>query len=1038
MTRIASSVGLITGIPIEETVKKLMEVAARPRDALNTRNEDLKKQQLALDTLGSKLLSFQFAVNKLKGSSIFQTREVASSNEDVLTASLPKSGTPTVGSYQVLPVRAASAQHLISQRFATADEALGSGLLSFGLGGFVDQGLSLDALNSGAGVQRGKIRLTDRSGATTTIDLSFARTVDDVLEAINSNADVAVTASTSGDSLTLTDRSGGSGNLRVQEVGTGTTAAALGLAGVNVASSQATGTDVLQLYSGTTLSTLNDGNGVAIAAAGVNDVEIQLSDGTALQIDLAGAATLGDVVAKINAASPAKLAASIAADGSRLQLADTSGGAGTFSVANGAASTAAQDLGIAGAGAGGVIVGQRLVAGLRDSLLGSLHGGQGLGPLGEISIADRSGAADTVDLSSAETLGDVIDLINASTAGVTASFNGARNGILIADNSGGDGALTIASADAANSAEALGIVVADAVESINSGTLRRQTISEATLLSSLNGGKGARLGDIRVTDSDGVSKPVDLNSRGLEARTVGDVINAINALTNGVEARINDTGDGVLIVDTAHGASALGVSDISGDIAKSLNLTRVSASVDVDGTPTQVIDGTGSYSIDLDDIDVSNASIPLSSLNSGAGVVLGDVEITDGQGRSIVLDLNGADAGVTTVGQIVDLINNKGGARAGGFGVTARINDAGNGILLEDAGGGTQKLTVRDVNGTTAAGLRIAGQPSVEGGPRIINGAGAFLPNSSAGTALGSLAERVNELDAGVTASVVFDGQGYRLSLAVDATGNANELLVDAEAAGFQFEEVSQAQDALLLYGNFNSPGAGVLLSSPDGEFAGAVGGVDVTVKGASETPVTVTVNQTDASLVDAFDDLVEAYNSLRDDLGQLTSFDPEALTTGLLFGTNEALQVDARLSRALTDRYLGLGGFESLAQIGLAVADDGSLELDKAKLQAAFEKDPAGLEEFLTNGGNGVAAKLNAVIDRLTGSKDSLLSVRSESLKDKIEANNDRLDQWADQLTRQQDRMYLQFYQLESLIAKMQSSLSAVQSLQPLPPLTS
>ena len=35
MTRIQSSVGLITGIPIEETVNKLMAIAARPRDLLD-------------------------------------------------------------------------------------------------------------------------------------------------------------------------------------------------------------------------------------------------------------------------------------------------------------------------------------------------------------------------------------------------------------------------------------------------------------------------------------------------------------------------------------------------------------------------------------------------------------------------------------------------------------------------------------------------------------------------------------------------------------------------------------------------------------------------------------------------------------------------------------------------------------------------------------------------------------------------------------------------------------------------------------------
>ncbi len=44
---------------------------------------------------------------------------------------------------------------------------------------------ALNALNGGAGVRPGTIRITDRSGATAEIDLSTAVTVDDVLNAIN-------------------------------------------------------------------------------------------------------------------------------------------------------------------------------------------------------------------------------------------------------------------------------------------------------------------------------------------------------------------------------------------------------------------------------------------------------------------------------------------------------------------------------------------------------------------------------------------------------------------------------------------------------------------------------------------------------------------------------------------------------------------------------------------------------------------------------------------------------------------------------------
>ncbi|HMO85806.1 MAG TPA: flagellar cap protein FliD N-terminal domain-containing protein, partial [Lacipirellulaceae bacterium] len=462
MSRITSSVGLITGIPIEDTVNQLIQVAARPRNILQSRTDGLKNQQLAIDALGSRLLSLQFAINKFKTATVFQAREVVSSNADVVRATITPGGTATVGAYQVRSVQTAAAQQFVSQPLASATAPLGGGSLSLQFGGEVDRGVELSRLNAGAGVTRGKIRITDRSGAAAIIDLSYARTVDDVLQAINSASDIDVRASANGDSFQLSDHSGGSGNLRVQEVGGGTTAAGLGLAGINAAADQVEGLDVYRLHAGFKLAWLNDGNGVDLTKEGVVDLEVSLADGTELSIDLHDAATIGDVIERINAAGVGKLSAAIAADGRRLELTDSTAGAGEFRIANGVASAAADELGIAAAVTGeSTVTGSRLVAGLRDSLLSRLRGGAGVGPLGDVAITDRNGASATVDLSGAETLSDVIAAINGAGVGVTASINAARNGIVVKDISGGSGNLIVADADSTNSAQALGLAVDD-------------------------------------------------------------------------------------------------------------------------------------------------------------------------------------------------------------------------------------------------------------------------------------------------------------------------------------------------------------------------------------------------------------------------------------------------------------------------------------------------------------------------------------------------------------------------------------------------
>lgn len=1040
MGRISSNIGLITGIPITDTVDQLIQVAARPRDLLSSRTEALQSQQVAITSLSSRLLGVQFSLNSLKVSSVFTAREVASSNADVLTATLASGASPPVSSFDVRAVRTATAQQLFSQRFEDLDNGFGSGTLTFGFGGIVDQGISLDELNSGTGVTRGQIQITDRSGATAVIDLSTVRSVDDVLQAVNNDTTVNVTLVATGDTFKIVDNTGAStANLRVQEVGTGTTAADLGLDTVNVAATEATGTDVFRLYTGTKLSQLNDGNGIQITddLTNIEDLKITLLDGTIGLVDLSASTTLNDVINAINndANLTGKITAAIAADGNGLDLTDTSGGGGTFTVENGTTGTAADDLGLTVTAVGATITGNRLVSGLRDTLLSSLNGGQGPGTLGDIDITDRNAGNDIVDLSTAETLGDVVDLINASTAAVTATINTARGGITITDTSAGSGSLIVADSGATTSATALGIVVNAAQASIDSGTLNRQSISEQTLLSSLNGGAGAVLGDISITDTNGKTSKLDLNPLGAEAKTVGDVIDAINAAaaaTNplGVSARINDTGDGILIIDTINGtAGTLGVTDISGTIAKSLNLTRASTTATINSVPTTVIDGAERFSIDLSDLDASPTSISLASLNGGAGIAAGDFTITDSLGGITAIDFNGTDAGITTIGELINTINSRTGT---GANVTASVNSAGTGILITDNVSGSGTLTVKDINSSTAADLNLEGEAT----NGQINGSGLFSAQSVNQGVLDKLADRINDLDAGVTAATVFDGFGFRLSLTVDQTGTGNELLLDPGTSVFAFEEVASAQDALVVFGEQSTPGSGVLISSRTNNFNQLVSGVDLTIAAASATPVTVTVNSTDTQFVDAVEDFVSAYNSLRDDLDELTAFDETNLTTGLLFGTNEALRVDTELSRLLTDRFLGLGSFETLAEIGITVDDKGKLQLDKDELKKEFADNPSGLQTFFSDPTNGVVTKFNAAIDRLADADNSLLTNRSDALQATIDLNEKRIEQLNESLDRQRERLLLQFYQLEQVIAELQQGLSALGALQPLAPL--
>ncbi|MEX2175117.1 MAG: flagellar filament capping protein FliD [Pirellulaceae bacterium] len=659
MGRIQSSVGLVTGIEIVDTVNQLMSVAAQPREALAGRQKVLAAQQAAVTDLTALTLGVQLAIQRFKTPTLFSQRTTTSSVAGLLAATA-SSAVPT-GQYQFVPVRQAQTHQLLSSGVVARDQALGAGSLTFRFGGQVNQGVSLDDLNGGSGVSRGKIKITDRSGATGVIDLRFAQTIDDVLAAINASDEIEVEAVAAGNQLRLTDSTGGAGNLRVQEVSGGTTAADLGLAGIDVAADQATGQDIVSLFNGLELDRLNDGSGLGLRSE-LADLEITFRDNSAaLQIDLNPAGepeprTLGEIVDRLNAADPARLQAAISGDGQRLVLTDlTADGGGTFAASNPMTGGVAEELGLTNAASGATLSGARILSGLKTTLVGSLAGGGGLGTLGGLQLTDRSGATVTVDLAGAETLDDAIELVNAAGLGIRAQYNTARNGLALVDTTGVAASnLIAASGDATDTAAKLGLTGNVAADQINGASLARQVVGRNTLLSSYGGGEGVSLGSIVVTDSDGNTGSVNLAT--LEAETIGDVIDAINGISIGIEARINDAGDGLVLIDTAGGSGRLSVSDVgSGTTAADLQLLGDSADVTIGGQPAQQLDGSTTVTVEIDaEETLDDVVAKINELGRGvtAGVVsqasgslrhhLSLVSGTAGKAGELVVDGSGA------------------------------------------------------------------------------------------------------------------------------------------------------------------------------------------------------------------------------------------------------------------------------------------------------------------------------------------------------------------------------------------------------------
>lgn len=608
MGGITTGTGIFSGIDSATLINQLISVQSRPRVLAQQRLIQLQTQQAAYLDINSRLNTFKTAAADFRLNKVFDTKQTASSDDTVLTASAGNSA--IAGSYNFIIDRLVTTQQLLSRGFADQDStAVGLDSLTFeGVEARLDRDTALSDLNNGSGVNRGKIIVNG-----TEVDLSRVATVGEVVEAINS-AGTGVTASVRDGSFVLT----GVTSL-ANKVGSDVLEG-LGLDGT--VSSTMTGTSVYGLGTNTALSSLNDGRGVGTRNAtgeSVFDFNITLGSGTAIGVRIGeiqefnegtletvegAASSIGQVVDRINQAltdaGETTVTASIDSANGRIQIVDTQGRSVTVSniTVGSNTTTTASDLGIAGTFAGGTVNGDRVLAGLNTTLVGSLNGGTGLGSTdGLITFDTADGSAFIVSVAGATTLDQLVRTINedAGNPGIVASINSKGTGIQITDNTTGTGDLVISGTPGQDAAAALGIAGTFADNTTAGSNLQLAYLGSASLLANLNDGQGIGTGEFEIVDSNSLSAKISITS---SDKTLDDIIRKINSAGMAVTARINDTGDGLLIEEnsTTPGAAKIRITDTNGATAKALKIAGEASATGTDN----FIDGSFETTLEFD------------------------------------------------------------------------------------------------------------------------------------------------------------------------------------------------------------------------------------------------------------------------------------------------------------------------------------------------------------------------------------------------------------------------------------------------------
>jgi flagellar hook-associated protein 2 len=1117
MGSITSSIGLISGINTADIIDQLIALESRPKQLVERRNTELQAQQTAYQTVSAQLLGLKGAATDLSLVTTFNQKQAVSSNESVVRVTANQGA--AVGDYSFTVRQLVSSQRTVSKGFADrAASPIGATTLSFDRAeSRLDRDTRLDTLNGGDGVALGNLRITDRSGSTTVVDLSTAVTVNDVLDAFNNALGVNVIASIQGDGLVLTDNTGATTqDLVVSNLGSSTTAADLGLVGTSGGTDTLTGTQINTLGDATQLAGLNDGNGVF--SSGGDDFTVTDGAANAFNVSLAGLTTLGQLIDEINDAAVAAgsaVVASVAADGVSLQLADTAA-TGPLTVAALNGSTAAADLGIDTTAAGGTIDGSRIRAGLNSTLLKNLNGGTGL--VGDINadglseltrLADLNAAAGVttsgddaddltftladnstvaLDLDGFDTVGDLLRAVRSTSQGsLTAAIDG--NTIVFTDRTAGtsdriattlNGNGATASTPIADLATAAGIALSgdataelslaladgstvdidldaygdvdDLLDSIggdSGGTLSAELVggnvrlfdltTAGTALSaagvaaadlgldtlSSTSGSGATadlapaaqslaLGIIDLTDKAGATTSIDLSA----AESFADVIDLINASGSLVTASLNQAGNGLLLTDASNGTGDLVVADNTGTTAQALRIA-------------------GAYDDDTADSgSLQLAYFTLSTRLDDFGVSRGSFRITDSNGASATVDITQGNE--TTIGDVIDEINSR------GLAINARINDTGDGLIIEDTGSGSAKLTIEDEGASTAADLNIAGSADTFGGS--INGSFEVTVDVTEDDTLDDVVAKINNADGlNIAAAVIADGtpgSPYRLSLVGTDTGASGGFTVNAAGMDLGLVDLAEARDAVVFFGG--NAGNGLVVTSRTNQLTNILPGATIDLVAASDAPVTVSIGRDDNASLSAIGTFVERFNATIAQIDEFDSYNAETEERGILLGDSALITTRNQLFRIISARNTDLTGrYDSLAQVGLSVGSGGTLRLDESKFQEALAQDRDAVLELFTfrqteedaDGvdqvvAGGIGVNINQLLERLTDPDFGVISTRVDNVERTIELNESRIETLDAALERSRAKLEREFAAMESALAQIQDQQSSLASL--------
>ena len=273
----------------------------------------------------------------------------------------------------------------------------------------------------------------------------------------------------------------------------------------------------------------------------------------------------------------------------------------------------------------------------------------------------------------------------------------------------------------------------------------------------------------------------------------------------------------------------------------------------------------------------------------------------------------------------------------------------------ETLGTGTLTISLGTVTYDSVAG-------SVTGFTQKSGTSAVSVVIDSSNNTLTGVRDALNAAGAGLNASVVNDGSGYRLVIQSNTTGAENAISISVDDTG----DSNSTDNAGLSQLAFNESAANILqtgsgadaaikingldVTSPANTVSGAVEGVSFMLKKITSSAATVAITKDTAKATAGMNGLINGFNQLNAELNSLTAYNAAASRSSVLTGDATLRNLASNVRASLNAAVANSGGqYSTLAELGITTnVIDGSLSLNNTKFAAILENDATDVAKVL------------------------------------------------------------------------------------------